>query len=713
MRYRSLWQLRHFARPLLRIFVAGILIMMANGYLEMRAMWETQRVFQPLFVGLQGAASTSSEPAELEQAGRELGARRGEEFGGELGEDVGRRVGAELDGEAAAVRGEKIGREQGSAAGRQMGEELGAQVARTLNERAQTPSDAAQPSPSLLKRIAAKLGIETEPDKTEPEPPKTRADILRQLYASSGVLMGFFIAAALATALSFYVGTYISEQLMVSLRDAIFSHVEGLSLSFFESRQSGELVSRINNDTQVLRQIMGANLGRLVTSPVTVISCVIAMLTISVTLTLVTAAIIPLVILFSSMMGSKIRGYSRIVQEKLADLTAIVNETFQGIRVVKIFGLGRMAKGRFDTENLSVFRNEMRSARMRALNIILVGGLTGAAVCGALLLGAREVALENTNTAQLMTFILLMQTAASRLSYLARANMELQRAESAAERTLQILNEKPDLAEDPDPVVLSEVRGEIALDSVTFAYDAEPVVREMTLHVRPGEVLALVGPSGAGKTTIANLVARLYDVNQGSVTIDGVDVRKISFESLQSCMGIVPQETILFSASIGENIGYGRPGSSLEEIVEAAKAANAHDFIVGLPEGYGTQVGERGTKLSGGQKQRVAIARALLRDPRILILDEATSSLDARSEAAIHSALQALISGRTTIIIAHRLSTVRNADRIVVLERGQIVEQGTHEELMALGRVYRRLYESGNLAAGNPTDGEATGEDVS
>jgi subfamily B ATP-binding cassette protein MsbA len=314
-------------------------------------------------------------------------------------------------------------------------------------------------------------------------------------------------------------------------------------------------------------------------------------------------------------------------------------------------------------------------------------------------MGAREVALGNTSTAQLMTFILLMQTASSRLSHFAKTSIELQRAEAAAGRILQILSERPAITEAPDAVELETTQARVTFDHVSFAYVDEPVIRDLSFEVRPGEVVAVVGPSGAGKTTIANLVARLYDVGAGSVSIDGIDVRRIKLSSLAGIMGIVPQETVLFGATAAENIGYGRPSASREEIIEAAKAANAHDFIAHLPQGYDTQVGERGAKLSGGQKQRIAIARALLRDPALLILDEATSSLDTESEAAIHRALQTLIKGRTTIIIAHRLSTVRNADRIIVLDAGQVVEQGAHEDLMHRGEVYYRLYQTGSLSS--------------
>ena len=663
MKYKSLWELKAFARPLMKIFVFGFLVMVLNGFLEMRVMWETQKVFRPLFVELQKYVGGSEESPR----------------------EAGRRI------------GEQVGADQAGRAGEKIGAQVGAQTVQRYVQEQQEKSRRQQPD-NAWKTLLARLGV--APQQADPSPvSRTKEQALSALLRATGILFGFFMAAAIATSMSFYIGEYISQRLLLSLRAAVFDHLQALSLSFFERHRTGELISRINNDTMVLQRIMGPNLGRLVVAPFAIVFSVLAMLLISPTLTLLTALIIPTVLLASGSLGRKVRTYARLVQEKFADLTAIIDETFLGIRVIKIFGMERLTQERFDDKNISVLKNEMRANRMRALNVILVGALTGGAVCTSLLAGAREIANGAADAAGLMGFILLMQTAASRLAYLSRTNLQLQQAEAAAARTLELLAVKPELLQAANPVPLDHVGGAISFCGVTFAYEDTPVLHDVNLDIAAGEVVALVGPSGAGKTTIANLVARLYDADKGAVAIDGVDVRDMTFEALKTNMGIVPQETILFSASAKENISFGRPGAGDEEVFAAARAANAHDFISGLPEGYDTQVGERGAKLSGGQKQRIAIARALLRDPAILILDEATSSLDNESEAAIHRALQTLIKGRTTIIIAHRLSTIQNADRIIVLDRGRIIEQGKHDDLMSQGGLYRSLYESGHLGA--------------
>ncbi len=380
------------------------------------------------------------------------------------------------------------------------------------------------------------------------------------------------------------------------------------------------------------------------------------------------------------------------------------------MRVIKTFGLEPQSQSRFERETTGVLNAEMKTALVKAVGMPPVFIMVGLVTAVALVFGGEQIVAGRVAPSTLVMFMLYLQLAAVELTSTIRLYVQLQNAEAAAERTLAVLNEKQDVEDAPGAPDLEQVEGAITFEHVDFSYDGEhPVLTDFCLDIAAGEVVALAGPSGAGKSTVANLVPRLYDPQRGRVLIDGTDVKTVRQQSLKRFMGSVPQETILFGASVRENIAYGREGATEEEIVAAAQAAHAHDFILELPEGYETQVGERGTRLSGGQRQRIAIARAFLRDPRILILDEATSSLDTESEAAVHAALATLLEGRTALIIAHRLSTIRNADRIIVMAEGRIVEQGGHDELLQRDGLYRRLYESKELLGRD--DGEGPEEE--
>ncbi len=542
--------------------------------------------------------------------------------------------------------------------------------------------------------IGVQASAEEEPE--EPATPLeelTHSEMQARLLEAALILFAFMTAAAFADGLSVWFAEYLGQHLLYELRKNLFQHLQSLSMSFYDRNRLGELISRVNNDTMVLQRNSGKGLAWLVSAPVTVAYGVYKMFTYSPRLTLSMAIIVPVVLGITVLLGRRVRKLSRQMQEQLAEMTNALHEGLAAIRVIKIFGIQREINQHFETENCNVMRTEMRTAFTRAINSPIVGVTIGLALVAILMLGGQEIQAGRMTGGDLMAFVLLLQAVSSAVNRISRVNLSLQQAAAAAGRHRELLEVDERLPVVDNPIKPERVEGRITFENVSFSYlGRSPALCGIDLEIAPGERVAFAGPSGAGKTTIANLIPRLYDPTEGRVLVDGIDVREMDPQQLRRYMSIVPQETLLFGGTVGENIAYGRPDASREEIEAAARAANAHDFIVQLPEGYDTPVGERGTQLSGGQRQRVAIARAVVRNPRIMILDEATSSLDNESETAIHKALDTVLEGRTAIIIAHRLSTIRDADRIIVMEDGRIVESGSHDELLPHGGLYTRLY---------------------
>jgi subfamily B ATP-binding cassette protein MsbA len=520
-----------------------------------------------------------------------------------------------------------------------------------------------------------------------------KAGQIGQLDHYALLILVFFAAKGVFTFGQMYCMANVMCRLAARLRNDIYEHLQKLSLSFYETQRTGRLMASITSDVPVLQNSLASGVVDALAAPVLIVGGTGWLLWTNWKLAVVSLTLVPLLVLAILRAGKRMRRHSQAAQGSLADVSAILEETLAGIRVVQSFVMERHEVARFTAESRRAFRSLMRGARVRATLAPVLESLGAVGMVFVLWFGGRQVIAGGLTVGKLGGFVLVLSMIAGAFRSVGNIHVQLQQGRAAAERIFELLDVTPIIVDRPGARELPRLQGTVAFEHVTFGYVRDiPVLRELSFVLRPGEVGALVGESGSGKSTVANLIPRFYDVGQGAVCVDGNDVREVTLASLRSQVGIVPQETLLFSGTVRENIAYGRLEATQEEIEEAARAGNAHEFIMNLPDGYATLVGERGITLSGGQRQRIAIARALLKDPRILILDEATSSLDARAEALVQEALERLMAGRTTLVIAHRLSTVRKADQILVMDAGRIVERGTHDELLRLDGVFARLY---------------------
>jgi subfamily B ATP-binding cassette protein MsbA len=511
------------------------------------------------------------------------------------------------------------------------------------------------------------------------------------------VIVFYFLRGIFTYGQNYLIGS-IGQKTTMKLRNQIYENLQNLSISYFERNktgQTGQLISRILSDIDSINFLFTSGIINMALKPLMVIIGLIWGFSINWKLTLMFSLVIPFMAVPVSRLTRKLKDVNIQIMNKSADITDVLEETLTGIKVVKAFGMEKYEIERFQRETKSSYRATMKGLQVGKMFGPIIEFTISIALSIFLVYSGLLILHENLDPSEFITFAFLMAFISEPIRSLSGVYSNFPKAMVAAERVFTLIDEKSEVVEAASPVELENIKGKVEFQNVTFGYDADrTVLKDINLTVNPGEVIALVGPSGAGKTTMINLVARFYDPLDGAIKIDGHNLRDIKLSSLRQSMGIVPQETILFRGTIAENIAYGRMNAAMDEIIAAAKASNAHEFIEQLPEGYQTRVGSRGTTLSGGQRQRIAIARALLRNPKLLILDEATSALDTQSEILVQEALQRLMKDRTCFVIAHRLSTIRSANRIAVMQSGQIVELGTHDELLMKDGLYAMLYKT-------------------